>query len=134
MSINYVKILKENLCGVLATRNNTGVSTRAFQFLFANGNKVYFGTSNDKPVYDQLTEIPEASFCSHAKDYSSVLSIDGPVTFVEDKELKERALNEYPAIKEIYKSSDNELFKIFYMDVKRVQTYDFVNGAHHYTI
>ena len=53
--IDLEKILRENPNGVLATRNGDGVATRIFQFLFMeDGNKVYFCTESDKPVYRQL--------------------------------------------------------------------------------
>lgn len=61
--IDLEKILRENPNGVLATRNGDGVATRIFQFLFMeDGNKVYFCTESDKPVYRQLTANPKVSF------------------------------------------------------------------------
>lgn len=44
--IDYTAILKENACGILATQDGQGVRTRVFQYLFADGNKVYFCTSS----------------------------------------------------------------------------------------
>ena len=93
--IDLEKILRENPNGVLATRNGDGVATRIFQFLFMeDGNKVYFCTESDKPVYRQLTEHPKVSFCTSAKDWNPVLSLDGSAVFVDDMALKRRALEE----------------------------------------
>ena len=48
--------------------------------------------------------------------------------FVENIELKTRAMDEYPAIKELYKSPDNPIFKIFYIDIDEIKTFDFAEG------
>jgi len=53
--INYAEILKANPNGVLATQDGNKVKTRVFQYLFADGKKVYFCTNSEKPVYKQYT-------------------------------------------------------------------------------
>ena len=53
--INYAEILKANPNGVLATQEENKVKTRVFQYLFADGKKVYFCTNSEKPVYKQYT-------------------------------------------------------------------------------
>lgn len=126
--IDFSKFLKENLNGILSTVEDGKPKTRAFQFLFSEGKKVYFCTENNKAVYKQIKENPNVSFCSHKPDFSCVLSINGKATFINDITLKERALNEYPLLKEIFKTSDNPVFELFYVDVEEVDTFDFVNG------
>ena len=37
-------------------------------------------------------------------------------------------MDEYPAIKELYKSPDNPIFKIFYIDIDEIKTFDFAEG------
>lgn len=63
--IDFHSILKKNLYGVFATTTNGKPQTRIFQYLFSVDDKVYFGTTNDKPTYRQLIENPYISFCSH---------------------------------------------------------------------
>lgn len=53
---DYAAVLKENPNGVLATQDGDKVKTRVFQYLFSEGDKVYFCTSNEKPVYNQLKD------------------------------------------------------------------------------
>jgi uncharacterized pyridoxamine 5'-phosphate oxidase family protein len=132
--INFTEILKANPNGVLATQDGAGVKTRIFQYLFADGNKVYFSTSSEKPVYAQLKANPKVSFCTYPQNFTPVLSINGNVNFVEDIKLKTRALDENPPIKGIYQTPDNPTFKIFYIDVKEVETFSFVEGPKTYTI
>jgi len=51
--INFAEILKANPTGVMADQNGNKVKTGVFQYLFADGNKVYFRTNSEKPVYAQ---------------------------------------------------------------------------------
>ena len=126
--INYAEILKANPNGVLATQDGNKVKTRVFQYLFADGNKVYFCTNSEKPVYKQLQANPNVSFCTFPQDFAPVLSINGKAVFIEDMALKTKALDENPPIKGIYQTPDNPIFKIFYVDVEEVETFSFAEG------
>jgi uncharacterized pyridoxamine 5'-phosphate oxidase family protein len=131
--IDYAAILKANPNGVLATQDGQGVKTRVFQFLFADGKKAYFCTNREKPVYRQLKTNPNVSFCVPG-DFSPVLSINGKAVFVDDMALKSRALDENPLIKTIYNSPDNPVFKLFFIDVEEVETFDFSHGPKSYKL
>jgi len=130
--INYAEILKSNPNGVLATQEGNTVKTRVFQYLFADGKKVYFCTNSEKPVYKQIQANPNVSFCTFPQNFNPVLSINGKAVFVEDKALKARALDENPPIKGIYQTADNPIFKIFYIEVEEVETFSFAEGPKSY--
>jgi len=132
--IDYAAILKANPVGVFATQDGKNVRTRVFQYLFADGNKVYFCTSSQKPVYGQLKENPNVSFCCHPADFNPVLSVNGKAIFVDDIALKTRALDENPPIKSIYNTPDNPVFQLFYIDVKEVETFSFAEGPKTYSV
>jgi len=132
--INYEEILKANPNGVLATQDGNKVKTRVFQYLFADGKKVYFCTNSEKPVYKQLQANPNVSFCAYPQNFTPVLSINGKAVFVEDKALKARALDENPPIKGIYQTQDNPIFKIFYIEVEEVETFTFAEGTKSYKL
>lgn len=132
--INYESLLKENPNGVLATQDGGKVKTRMFQYLFSYENKLYFCTSNQKPVYAQIKKNPNVSFCTYTPDFSPVLSINGKAVFVNDMMLKTRALDEYPLIKGVYNTADNPVFELFYIDVEEVETFSFVDGPHTHRI
>ncbi|MFV0400004.1 MAG: pyridoxamine 5'-phosphate oxidase family protein [Oscillospiraceae bacterium] len=131
---DYTAALKENPNGVLATQDGGKVKTRVFQYLFSDGNKVYFCTSNEKPVYDQLKANPDISFCTYPADFTPVVSVNGKAIFVDDKALKTRALDENPGIKGIYNTPDNPVFELFYIEVEEVETFSFAEGPKTYTI
>lgn len=126
--IDFVKLLQKSPNGVLATQDTDKVKTRVFQFLFAEGKKVYFCTSSEKPVYSQLQANPNVSFCTYPQNFSPVLSINGKAVFVDNLDLKRRALDENPMIKNIYQTPDNPVFKLFYIDVSEVETFSFDEG------
>ncbi|MDR1663375.1 MAG: pyridoxamine 5'-phosphate oxidase family protein [Clostridiales bacterium] len=132
--INYAELLKATPTGVLATRDGEGVKTRVFQYLFSEGNKVYFCTSSAKPVYAQIQANPRVSFCTYAADFNPVLSVNGKAVFADDIALKTRALDENPGIKGIYNTPDNPVFQIFYIDVEEVETFSFTEGPKTYRV
>ena len=126
--IDFAAILKANPNGVFATQDGNKVKTRVFQYLFAEGTKVYFCTNSGKPVYAQMKANPNVSFCTHPQNFMPVLSVNGKAVFVEDIALKARALNENPPIKGLYQTPDNPIFKIFYIDVEEIETFSFDEG------
>jgi len=131
--VDYVAILTKNPVGVFATQDGTKVKTRVFQYLFADGNKVYFCTNSEKPVYKQLQVNPYASFCVYTQDFAPVLSVNGKTVFVEDMALKTKALDENPPIKSIYNTPENPVFKVFYLDVEEIETFSFQEGPKTYS-
>ena len=131
---DFEKVLVKYPNGVLATEDGGKVKTRVFQFLFCEGQRVYFCTSSEKPVYDQLQKNPETSFCTYSPDYAPVLSVNGPAVFVEDMGLNSVALEENPGIKGLYQSPENPVFKLFYIDVKELETFSFAEGPKTYTL
>ncbi len=132
--VDYVSILEKYPAGVFATIEDGKIKTRMFQYLLTKENKVYFCTANNKPVYKQLIENDNATFCVHSADCSEVLSIIGKATFVDDLELKALVLEKNPGIKGIYKEATNPVFETFYVDVKEVETFTYAEGPKKYTI
>ena len=132
--IDYAAILKSNPNGVLATQDNGKIKTRVFQYLFTDGNKVYFCTNNEKPVSKQLKANPYVSFCTYPADFTPVLSVNGKAVFINDMALKTRALDENPLIKGIYNTPENPVFELFYIDVEEVETFSFTEGPKTYTV
>lgn len=129
---DFAKALAENPNGVLATRDGESLKTRVFQYLFTEGQRVFFCTSNEKDVYKQLTANPNISFCSYPADFSPVVSVGGKAVFVDDLAVKTRVLDENPMIKGIYKSPDNPAFTIFFIKVEEVNTFSFADGSKAY--
>ncbi len=121
--IDYAEMIKQNPTGVLATRNGDNVDTRVLHSAFTDGNKVYFTTSGEKPMYAQLMVNPNASFCCYPPNYSPVVTLNGKVTFVDDLEFKTRVMEKSEMLKRNYQTPDNPAFKLFYLGVEEVKSY-----------
>ncbi|MDR2099435.1 MAG: pyridoxamine 5'-phosphate oxidase family protein [Campylobacteraceae bacterium] len=132
--VDYAAIFKENPLGVFATQDGEKVRSRLFQLLFCDGRKAYFCTSNEKPVYAQLRANPNAAFTTYPNDYSITLNVSGKVTFVDDRALKQKVLDDEPLIKSVYSSPDNPVFTLFYLDLEEIETYNIKDGARRYKL
>jgi uncharacterized pyridoxamine 5'-phosphate oxidase family protein len=120
---DFVHILEKYRNGVLANRNGENLRTQIITFSFAEGNRVFFCTTSDKPMYTQLVKFPYVSYCTYPEDFEPVLSINGKVVFIEDKALKERALESNYYAKQNFKSADNPLLRVFCIEAREIETY-----------
>lgn len=126
---NYQTFLSENPNGTMATVNDGAAVTRIFQILWVDGDKVYFCTSNQKPVYAQMKANPNVSFCTWNPTTFESCAVNGKAVFVDDLAGKTRALDENPPIKGIYGEPTNPAFELMYIDVKEVETFSFTEGS-----
>ena len=110
-----IKFLKENQFGYLATVDNGKPRVRPFGFMFEEAGGLYFCTNSLKEVYQQLIITPYIEYSMTSKDMVTV-RINGEVTFSEEIDKKEKALNSSEPVKRGYKSADNPVFKIFYIE------------------
>jgi uncharacterized pyridoxamine 5'-phosphate oxidase family protein len=88
---------------------------RPFQFMLEEGGRLYFCTSNQKPVFKELQKHPYVEFCASGANFSW-LRLNGKVVFSKDLGLKARIQEASPLVKSIYQTSDNPIFEIFYLD------------------
>jgi uncharacterized pyridoxamine 5'-phosphate oxidase family protein len=128
--IDYKAILKQRPVGVFATQDGNTVKTRVFQYFDfdESENKVYFATSNKKPVYAQIQRNSNVSFCTYTENYDPVLSVNGKAIFVNDPVLKERAFEADPSMADIYQTPKNPEFEVFYLTVEEIEAFSFEAG------
>jgi uncharacterized pyridoxamine 5'-phosphate oxidase family protein len=88
---------------------------RPFQFMLEEGGRLYFCTSNQKPVFKELQKHPYVEFCASGANFSW-LRLSGKVVFSKDLGLKARIQDASPIVKSIYQTPDNPAFEIFYLD------------------
>jgi uncharacterized pyridoxamine 5'-phosphate oxidase family protein len=119
----FLPVLEKHRNGVLANVNGKTLRTQIITFSFVEGRKAYFCTTSDKPLYEQLLADPRVSYCAFPPDFEPVLSLNGNAVFEEDRALKERALNGNSYSKRHFKTVDNPLLRVFYIDVKEIETY-----------
>jgi len=124
----YQEFFIENPNGVMGTVDNGEARTRTFQVLWIEDDKLYFCTGNHKPVYEQMKANPKVSFTALNPETMESVSVCGTAIFVDDMEGKKRALDENPGIKEIYKTPDNSIFELLYVEVSDVSSFTFSNN------
>ncbi|HEX3046715.1 MAG TPA: pyridoxamine 5'-phosphate oxidase family protein [Bacillota bacterium] len=119
-----VQLLRENQYGFLATVDEGRPKVRPFGFMFAEEGRLYFCTNSKKEVYRQLNEVPFVEYSVTSKDMVTV-RVGGRVTFCEDRDKKEKALNSSEIVKRAYQSADNPIFKVFYIEHGQATIADF---------
>jgi uncharacterized pyridoxamine 5'-phosphate oxidase family protein len=87
---------------------------RPFQFMLEEGGRLYFCTSNQKPVFTEVQRQPFVEFCASGENFSW-MRLSGRVVFSKDLKLKARIQEASPIVKSIYKTPDNPAFEIFYL-------------------
>lgn len=132
--IDYLSIMEANPNGVLATKAGGGVRTRVFQYLFPVDEKPCFCTGAGKQVCAQLRDDPAVSFCTFPADFAPVVCVSGKAVFLDSMELKERALEENPPIRELYQTAANPDFQLFCIEPDEVETFTFSDGTQIYKL
>ena len=97
---------------------------RPFQFMLEEGGKLYFCTSNQKPVFAEMRKHPYVEFCASGENFSW-LRLNGKVVYSKDLGLKARIQDASPIVKSIYRTPDNPAFEIFYLDGAMATIADF---------
>jgi uncharacterized pyridoxamine 5'-phosphate oxidase family protein len=87
---------------------------RPFQFMLEEGGRLYFCTSNQKPVFKELQKHSYVEFCASGENFSW-LRLNGKVVFAKNLGLKARIQDASPIVKSIYKTPDNPTFEVFYL-------------------
>lgn len=107
--------LQENSSGFLATVDGGLPKVRPFQFMLEEGGKLYFCTNNTKDVFKQMKANPHIEFCSSTPKFSWI-RLSGEAKFSDDLAIKGKILEGNGLVKSIYKSADNPIFEIFYLE------------------
>ena len=114
-----MKILTEGNIGYLATVENGKPRVRPFGFGFEENGKYFFCTNNTKDVYTQLKNIPHAEYSVTSKNMITV-RIRGKIEFTNDISKKEKTIEASGLVRSIYKTADNPIFEIFYIEPEEI--------------
>jgi uncharacterized pyridoxamine 5'-phosphate oxidase family protein len=116
METEIISFFKENPVCAFSTVDNGKPSVRPIMLMFESGGKLYFGTANTKQMYKHMKNNPNIELSTSSKDYSTTLRISGKVTFSDDPLLKQRVINENEQVRAIYKTAENPIFEIFFIE------------------
>ncbi len=115
MKNNLITFLNENPVQYMATIGLDGrPKVRPFQFMIEEEKKLYFCTSNQKNVFEEMKGNPYVELCVSNPQFAWI-RLSGRVEFVSDPNIKERILENSDFVRSIYKAADNPTFEIFYI-------------------
>ncbi len=110
-----VEFLQANPVQYLATVGRDGkAKCRPFMFLAEVGGKLWFCTNNQKDVYKDMLENPEIQISVSSPKYEWI-RLSGKAVFENNMEVKKICI-ENPIVKDQYKTADNPIFEVFYIE------------------
>lgn len=110
-----IQFTTENPICYLATAEDDQPRVRALGFWFADETGFYFQTGDVKEFYHQLKVNPKTEVCFYKQEkmIGTMLRISGEVEFLDDRKLKEKALNDRPFLKSFGMTIDSPGLIIF---------------------
>ena len=120
-----VEFLAENPGHYFATVGTDGKpKVRSFQFMLEKDGKLFFCTSNQKPVFTEMMKQPFVEICATGAD-NSWMRLRGKAVFTKDIDIKAKMLELSPLVKMIYRTPDNPILEAFYLDEALATISDF---------
>ena len=97
---DVIDFIKKNPVCTLATLDGDQPRVRGFFTIFFDDEVIYFTTGAPKEVYKQLKKNPRVELCYLTPGFGIMLRIAGTVEFVDDREKKQRLIEEKSYLKD----------------------------------
>ena len=111
-----IRFLQENPVQVLATIGMDGKPrVRPFKFRLESDDRLWFCTSNRKDVYKELIHHPSVELTT-ASPEEAWIRVSGDVVFENNLSIKQQMLDNDENLREEYRSADNPVLEVFYLD------------------
>jgi uncharacterized pyridoxamine 5'-phosphate oxidase family protein len=121
---DVVKFLQENPVQYLATVGRDGkAKCRPFMFCFEQDKKLWFCTNNTKEVYKEIQANPNIEITVSSLTYAWI-RLNGKAVFENDMAVKQGCMKN-PIVKGQYKSAENPIFVVFYLEGAKAVLSDF---------
>lgn len=125
---DVVKFLQENPVQYLATVGRDGKARcRPFMFCFEQNGKLWFCTNTTKEVYKDLQQNPYVQLSVSSPAYAWI-RLDGKAVFEDSRAVKEGCMSN-PIVKGQYRTADNPIFTVFYLEGAHAVIADFSGSA-----
>ena len=125
-----LKFIKDAGIFYIATVEGDKPRVRPFAFAMEYQKRIYFGTSNQKNVYNQLMSNPQFEACTMSKD-GRWIRLQGKAVFDATTDVKAKALEEAPALAKLYKPEE---FAFFYVEEAEATIYSMKDEARTITL
>lgn len=109
-----IGFLEQNKYGSLATCNDGKSDVRPFELVFHCDKGMFFYTSSDKDVYEQLNANPYISFCAtdHNNNY---VKISGIVNFSNSEDDKAKIVANSQFAQKVFHNSNLDSMRVFFL-------------------
>lgn len=112
---HIIDFLLENPDLFLATIGLDGKpKVRPFRFMFEDGGKLWFCTSNQKEVYAELQKNPFVEMSVTSSNHAW-LRLSAKVIFEKNLPIKNKVIAQDKLVRSIYENGDNPTFEVFYL-------------------
>ncbi len=108
-----LEFLTSNKTFYLATIEGDQARVRPFGAVMKYEDKLYFGTNNKKPVFNQLVTNPKVEI-STTSPKGEWIRLTGNAVVDPRSEVKTAMLESLPSLKKMYSSTD-DIFEVFYL-------------------
>ena len=119
-----LKFINDAKVFYIATIDGDKPKVRPFGFAMEYEGKLYFCTSSEKNVYKQLVSNPYFEACTMS-DNGQWIRLEGKAVFDPSLEVKAKVFEVMPNLVNIYKSADNPIFQVFYIEEGLATLYSF---------
>lgn len=97
----------------VATVENGQPRVRPLSFIMEQNEELYFTTSKQKEIFDQLKKNHFVEICSTVNNKAEWLRIRGEVVFEDNIELKRKAFEVMPILEKAYHTPENSQMVMF---------------------
>ncbi len=97
---DVVDFIKKNPVCTFATVDGVQPRVRGFFTIFFDDEAIYFTTGSPKDVYKQLIKNPKVELCYLTPGFGIMLRISGTIEFVDDREKKQKLIEEKSYLKD----------------------------------
>jgi len=108
-----LEFLTSNKTFYLATIDGDQARVRPFGAIMKYEDKLYFSTSNTKPIFDQLVANPKVEI-SATSDKGEWIRLSGTAVVDSRREAKAAMLETMPSLKKMY-TPDDGVYEVFYL-------------------
>ncbi len=120
-----VQFLRANPVQYLATVGLDGrPKVRPFQFMLEQDGRLYFCTSNQKPVYKEIQRQPYVEICASSPAFAWI-RLSGKAVFSKDMSVKRQIIAGNELLQTIYRTAENPVFEVFCLDHAKAVIADF---------
>lgn len=111
MSFREVLVfIQENPVCTIATIDGDQPRVRAFLTVLFDDDKIYFTTASTKNVYKQIVKNPKIELCCCSQDFSKMMRISGEIEIIDDRQKKQKLLDERDYLKSFGGKADEPRF------------------------